>query len=504
METCTMFLRFTPLSAIRDFRRRACQVRRLRPGPRPGARTRRQFRLEGLEERCLLSGVSAITESTVSGGFLGNSPEGITTGPDNNLWYTEYSGNAIGTFNPTTGASKELALPAGSDPRGITAGPEGSLWFTEIGTDKIGMINPTTDAITQIAVPTSSSGPQDITVGPDGNLWFTEYNANKIGMYNWTTRAFTEFKVPTKNSYPSGITTADGNLWFTENSANKIGMITPTGKITEYSIPEGSEPQEIAAAPNGNLWFGLDSFIGEITPSGSFSEFAVTNGPEGITAGPDGNVWFAEGYAVHPEIIASINPTTDALTEYPASSPVYHPYAITTGPDGNLWFTDVRGASSIGVATLSSSELVVTQPPPSTIASGSSFGLTVQAEDSSGNPITSFNGTVTVGLGTNTNNNNAGVTLGGTLTVTASNGVATFTGLTLPTNAGYYYTLYVSGGGFGWGVTGTITVTAAAATQSAIVQQPPAAAPDPLLGPLVLDSPDIWDGLLVKKRSTST
>ena len=46
------------------------------------------------------------------------------------------------------------------------------------------------------------------------------------------------------------------------------------------------------------------------------------------------------------------------------------------------------------------------------------------------------------------------------MTVTATNGVAAFSGLTLPTNAGYYYTLYVSGGGFGWGVTGTITVTA--------------------------------------------
>ena len=86
--------------------------------------------------------------------------------------------------------------------------------------------------------------------------------------------------------------------------------------------------------------------------------------------------------------------------------------------------------------------------PPASVTAGSGFGLTVQAEDSSGNPITSFNGTVTVALGTNP----GGATLGGTLTATASNGVATFSGLTL-NKAAAGYMLYASGGGYGWGVT---------------------------------------------------
>ena len=70
------------------------------------------------------------------------------------------------------------------------------------------------------------------------------------------------------------------------------------------------------------------------------------------------------------------------------------------GPDDNLWFVD-NGDSSIGVATLSSSELVVTSQPPSSVTAGSGFGLTVTAENGSGNPITSFNGTVTVALDNN-------------------------------------------------------------------------------------------------------
>ena len=124
---------------------------------------------------------------------------------------------------------------------------------------------------------------------------------------------------------------------------------------------------------------------------------------------------------------------------------------------------------------------------------GSGFGLTVQADDSSGNLITSFNGTVTVGLASNP----GGTTLGGTLTVGTSGGVATFSGLTL-TTAASGYTLYVSVSG------PTSTTTNPFNVVSSTTGSAPAATttpPNPLLAPLVLDSPDLWDGLGFKKQS---
>ena len=112
---------------------------------------------------------------------------------------------------------------------------------------------------------------------------------------------------------------------------------------------------------------------------------------------------------------------------------------------------------------------MVTQQPPASVTAGSPFGLTVEAEDSSGNLDSSFNGTVTVALA----NNPGGATLGGTLSVTASNGVATFSGLTL-NKAASGYTLLVSSSGLDSATTGAITVTPAAASQLVITQQPPA------------------------------
>ena len=64
------------------------------------------------------------------------------------------------------------------------------------------------------------------------------------------------------------------------------------------------------------------------------------------------------------------------------------------------------------------------------------FGLVVAAEDPFGNVDPNFSGSVTVAL----SNNPGGATLGGTLTVTAQNGVATFSGLTL-NQPGIGYTL---------------------------------------------------------------
>ena len=87
----------------------------------------------------------------------GSSPAGITAGPDGNLWFTEFNssplspsgkrvpvaGNRIGRITPTgvvTEFSKGISV--GSAPQGITSGPDGNLWFTESDASRIGRITP--------------------------------------------------------------------------------------------------------------------------------------------------------------------------------------------------------------------------------------------------------------------------------------------------------------------------------------------------------------------------
>ena len=160
-----MFSRFMPsvlIRADRDHRAVRDGLRRTRGHHRPH-RTRTRIHLEGLEERCLLSSVSSITEFPLGGAAYAN--EGITTGPDGNVWFTDRGSNAIGMINPTTHAISLFSLPtANAWPFGITTGPDDNLWFTEDFGNKIGEINPTTHVITEF--PLSIGWPRGITVGP--------------------------------------------------------------------------------------------------------------------------------------------------------------------------------------------------------------------------------------------------------------------------------------------------------------------------------------------------
>ncbi len=103
--------------------------------------------------------------------------EGITAGPDGNLWFVENNGNKIGKITPA-GTITEYDLPSARWPVSITAGPDGNLWFTEQA-GNIGKIT-TSGTITEYAIPTGGSSPYGIAAGPDGNLWFAE-GIGKIG-----------------------------------------------------------------------------------------------------------------------------------------------------------------------------------------------------------------------------------------------------------------------------------------------------------------------------------
>ena len=442
---------------------------RTRSGIAAAARNRRRPQVELIEDRCLLSGISGYTTYPVPSG---NAAFYLTTGSDGNVWFTEGNASKVAMMNAKTHAVSEFATPtANSFPREITTGPDGNIWFTEYIGNKLGMVNITTHAITEYTVSaTRGYQPWGITVGPDHNIWFTGKGSNAtgvIGVFNPTTHAFSLFPTPTNGAGPQGITVgSDGNLWFTESAAGKIGEINPTThSISEFVIPaQQTDPSEIATGTDGNLWFAQyydgdgGPGIGSINPTTqAFNLFTTVNIPTGITTGPDGDVWFGGSQ------LGTVNLTNDAVTQF--SIPAGR--GLMTGPDGNLW---LPSGASIIVATVSSTQndLVVTQQPPASVTAGSSFGLTVTAEDGSGNVLTSFNGTVTVALG----NNPGGGTLGGTLTTTAVNGVATFSGLTL-TMAGSGYTLVTSSGLYAEGITSVFEVTPASATQLVITQQPP-------------------------------
>jgi virginiamycin B lyase len=282
----------------------------------------------------------------------GLDPSRITSGPDGNVWFTEFGPADVARILVSSPHTITEFPVSTADIRldGIAPGPDGNLWFVEILGNKVGRIEPLSpNTITEFPIPTANRKPQDIVAGPDGNLWFTQ--AGSIGrIAAGAPNGITEFPIPSGLG-ASGITVGpDGNLWFAETFVNgneggdKIGRITPgaPNTVTEFTIPTaGGSPEDITLGPDGNLWFTevTGGKIGRITPDApnTITEFPIPTGnsrPFGITAGQDGNIWFTE---INGRKIGRITPESpNTITEYtvPASD-------ITAGPDGNLWYIDL-------------------------------------------------------------------------------------------------------------------------------------------------------------------
>ncbi len=127
------------------------------------------------------------------------------------------------------------------------------------------------------------------------------------------------------------------------------------------------------------------------------------------------------------------------------------------------------GVPSVTVTATAFSALqtwVITQQPGASLVAGSRIAPAVVAElrDAVNAIVTSFNGSVTAAIGANS----GGSTLGGTTTVTAVNGVATFANLTLD-KVGTVYTITVNSAGAAAATTTPFSVEAGVASMLSIV-----------------------------------
>jgi hypothetical protein len=122
-------------------------------------------------------------------------------------------------------------------------------------------------------------------------------------------------------------------------------------------------------------------------------------------------------------------------------------YTLTFSSTGLLGVTSL----TFTITPAAASQLVFTVQPTTTVAGGTiTPAVEVTARDAFGNVATGFAGPVTLAIGSNP----GGATLGGTTTVTAAAGVASFGTLSI-NNTGVGYTLVAGSGG----LTGATSVT---------------------------------------------
>jgi streptogramin lyase len=306
-------------------------------------------------------------------------------------------------------------------------GPDGDIWFS--GPDYIGEMTQAGVLLHDYSIPSADEPAAtttaiSLTLGPDGNIWYTEpYVSSDIVGRLTPSGQITEFPIPFGSNGAAYITTGpDGNLWFEATSENAIGRITPSGVLTIFNDPATTRVYRgLTSGPNGNLWATTNEYntIVEFNTSGQLvATFPVSGSPYGMTEGPDGNLWYDE-HAANANNIGQLTPQ-GAVTEFPIPTPDSEPSIPIAGPDGNIWFAEYN-TDKIG-------EVVLDVPTTTTLtssASTSSFGqpltltATVTANSGSGTP------TGSVDFFDSTTGNDLG-------SVALSSGVATLNTASLP------------------------------------------------------------------------
>src|SRR2546422_873715 len=152
-------------------------------------------------------------------------------------------------------------------------------------------------------------------------------------------------------------------------------------------------------------------------------------------------------------------------------------YTLTASASG---FAPVT-STAFDIIPGTTTQLAFTVQPFNTVAGAAiSPAVQVSALDAAGNPVPGFTGSVTVGLGTNP----GGATLGGTTTVAAVNGVASFSPLTLD-KTGTGYALTATAAGLNPATSGDFNITPGAATQLVFGTQPSTTVADHQISPAV-------------------
>ncbi len=341
------------------------------------------------------------------------------------------SGSGLGSatssaFNVTPGSTSNLVIAA-QPPTTIAAGTGFGLTIDvedAYGNLETGFSGPVTLSLT--------GGPSAVTLG--GSLQATAIDG--VAAFSGLTidQAGTGYAVTVSASGSPSVTTPSFN-------------VTPAqaAKLAIASQPAAS----VTAGSRSGLTVDVEDAYGNLeTGYGGAVTVALAGKPSGASLGGTASAAASGGVA-----------TFSGLTIDQAGSG----YMLQAAAAG-LTSSDTR---AFAVTPAAAAKLVITSGPATSVTAGTPLGLTVDVEDAFGNLVTGYGGEVTVGL----SNGPAGTSLGGTLRVAASGGVATFSVLTID-RAGTDDTLQVSAGGLTTADTPAITVTPASASHLVIADAP--------------------------------
>ena len=385
---------------------------------------------------------------------LGNNPGGATLGGTTSVALTNgiaafgdltldrsgagYTLNASVTgLNAVTSDSFDIApdnatqLSMTVQPSNTAAGAAISPAIQVEALDQFGNVDTSFVSTVTVAIGTNPSGGtlagSATVTAVQGVATFSDLSIDLVG--SGYTLAFSSTGLPGASSNPFDIIPATASqLAFT---------VQPTSGVAGVAIAPAIQVE--ARDPSGNL---DPAFTGNIT-------IAIGTNPGGGTLSGTVTVAAVSGVATFGDL--SVNRSGTGYTLAASATGL-------TAAASNVFNVSAAGATQLSVAV---------QPSNTQANAAITPAVRVEAQDQFGNVDPSFVAGVTIAIGTNP----SGGTLGGTATVTAVQGAATFSDLTIDL-IGTGYTLTASSAGLSNITSNTFDIIAAAASQLVVTVQP--------------------------------
>lgn len=287
----------------------------------------------------------------------------ITAGSDGNVWFSTtsresrfqeicdtdgFDRDSLGRLSPS-GELTFFTEPDLDCPDGLTLGPDGNVWFTSEGTGD-GYITPDGE-VTLLNIAAAA-----FSVGPDGDMWYlgsTSQGSHRLVRIDTSGQVLADF--PALSIDGDLVVGADGNFWYLArtgcNGKPAVVRQTPDGVATSFCDPEGvvvpfdpSYGGVITPGPNGTMWFntwnGEDgvALIDTLDPNPTSTiRTVVATGRTVVSMvqGADGAVWVVYSSGAWVDRISP----SGVISTFLSSSPhLAYTRDIAVGPDAAVWF----------------------------------------------------------------------------------------------------------------------------------------------------------------------
>jgi glucose/arabinose dehydrogenase len=426
----------------------------------------------------LASSGSPTPNVTISGSGP-RGPWGLSVDGSSDLWVDNSGANTVIEYTPSQLASNGSPNPNVTisspqylwNPDPVALDQAGDLWVGNVGNNTVTEYTPSQLASSGSPTPNvtiSGSGinsPTGMTFDGSGDLWVTSFYDQAVVEY--TPSQLASSGSPTPKVTVSGLNNpeglafdASGDLWAGITDANIVVEYTPSqlassgSPVPHVTISGLTAPHQPSFDSSGDLWVLSTSSFAEYTPSQLTSSgspipkvtISGLNSPDGRAFDASGDLWITNSLdslvEYTPSQLASSGSPTPATTLSGSATGLGSPFGIA-----------IKSSASVP----SASELAFTLGPVSEHSTSSTQTILVSIEDSNGNVVTSDTGrSVTLAIETKPESGVLTCTSG--LTVTDSNGVATFNGCAISA-IGDGYTLIATAAGLTSAVSGSFDIS---------------------------------------------